>query len=599
VLSIAERTAILAGLYLLRARTPGTPPGDHDEAHANNTFQLPEGAPLRKKIKAFGRRQLKKMLGTLPAIGEPLPPQIPAMTPWDAPMTAAFVPLISAYWDEAGKVTRERLGLDPDAWEVHDPHLHEMVQKQTFSFCEETNKTTHYELGEALQKLRDEFDQGLHEGDPIRELRKRVQGVFQNLDDYRANMIARTEASRAVHRASAQSAAESGVVKAKKWLAAANSCDKCREYEAKTAAHPIPLTQEFDVVGSHPEYASIKDPPGHPHCRCSIAYVLIDEYARELQEDGTPEGYQPGSLGPDPETSPKKEQPDLSVKKPSYEDGIPSFTPSKATVAKMTRQERTALAHATVTTFGEKRTLKQLAAMTGAPDDATVTFSTLAGQIEYHASGPSLKSMSGTLMKSAGDGKVVNRIGWVNASGPSQRTGTSIHGRMVEHGAMHGIDRLSLDAAQGANLVGHRVWPILCYDGPLRSDTLAELPDSLKGAKTIRQLMLTEGGWDWWLANPRNMDMSFDLKVGSKNRIAWAGYWKNLSETEKAKVKGKRKAPTDSTQNEKYPNTLGLTDADVEHGLHVLRRQCVEDGTLDEVNTQRAVMGLPPWKIDA
>ena len=56
------------------------------------------------------------------------------------------------------------------------------------------------------------------EGETIPELTRRVQSVFSRLSRERAEMIARTEAARAVHAASLLSAKESGVVSGKKWL---------------------------------------------------------------------------------------------------------------------------------------------------------------------------------------------------------------------------------------------------------------------------------------------------------------------------------------------------------------------------------------------
>lgn len=327
MLTASERLSILTiCLDRLRARTPGTPPGDRDEEHEDNTFLLPEGVPLRRRIKEFGKRQLKKILGTIPEIGAPLPHSFPPLTDWDDPMASAMTPLISAYWDEAGQTTRARLGLDPDAWEVHDPYLYKMIQNQTFDFCQATNETTHFELNDALDKLRREFEDGLvKEGETIPELKDRVKSVFQDLNDDRAEMIARTEASRAVHRASMQSAKESGVVIGKRWLAAANSCDRCLELEAKTKEQPIPLDAEFDRQGSHPEYASNTEPPAHPYCRCTVTFVLSQDYAKTVEET-QPDSYQPGSLGPDLVVSPEVEK-EPEPERP-WQPGDPPIDPS-------------------------------------------------------------------------------------------------------------------------------------------------------------------------------------------------------------------------------------------------------------------------------
>jgi hypothetical protein len=299
---------LLAALSVLRARTPGTPAGDADDPDEDNTFDLPNGNPLRRKLKQFAHRQLKKMLGTIPTIGAPLPDSFPPLTDWTDPMASAMTPMIGAYWDEAGKTTRAKLGLDPERWEVADPHLHEMISKQTFDFCAATNATTDKELGEALEDLRAEFIAGLVDrGDTIPELTARVKKVFGRMATWRAEMIARTEASRAVHSASLQSAKESGVVAGKKWLVSANSCDRCQALAAQFNAESLALDASFTVAGSNTTYAIIQHPPLHPHCRCSLTYRLTDEYEALLKlhppESGS--GYSPGPLGPDPVTSPK------------------------------------------------------------------------------------------------------------------------------------------------------------------------------------------------------------------------------------------------------------------------------------------------------
>ena len=132
----AALTAIAAARQVLRARTPGTPAGDADEEHEANTYGLPEGRPIRRAFKRFAKRQLKKTLSTLPEIGAPLPLKFPPLTDWTQPMAGAMTPIIGSYWDDAGQTTRARLGLDPDQWEVHDPHLHEQIRQQAFKFCQ-------------------------------------------------------------------------------------------------------------------------------------------------------------------------------------------------------------------------------------------------------------------------------------------------------------------------------------------------------------------------------------------------------------------------------------------------------------------------------
>lgn len=296
-------------------RTPGTPAGDVDEPHEDNTFDLPDGRPIRRGLKRWFGKQLKEILGSLPEIGEPIPASFPPLSDYNNPMESAMTPILSGYWDEAGQVTRAKLGLDPADWEVHDPHLHQVIKDSAFKFCKETNETTTKDLNDALGQLREEMIKGLVEtGESIPQLTKRVQAVFEGADKWRAEMIARTEASRAVHRASLTSAKESEVVERKKILLSANACPLCVDTAAK---HPdgIPLDSSFASIGHNPDYSNVDITPIHPFCRCSMTYVLTPEYEQLLAEHGppAPERFEAGSLGPEP----KKRKIGKPGKKPS------------------------------------------------------------------------------------------------------------------------------------------------------------------------------------------------------------------------------------------------------------------------------------------
>jgi Phage Mu protein F like protein len=328
----AALTAIAAARQVLRARTPGTPAGDADEEHEDNIYDLPEGRPIRKAFKRFAKRQLRQTLSRLPQIGAPLPTSFRPLTDWTDPMASAMTPLVSLYWDEGGKTTRARLGLDPDQWEVHDPHLHEVIKQQAFKFCQSTNETTDGELNQALAELRQEFIEGLVDaGETIPELTRRVQSVFGRLSRDRAEMIARTEAARAVHAASLISAKDSGVVSGKKWLLSGDACPYCHEVAAKFPGG-TDLDSAFHDDGKGTDYSDCTAPPLHPNCRCSITFVLTDEYEKLLAEYGPSEperfDYDGGSLGPEPKKrkiakpgSRPKPEPDLIL--PQLPPAIP------------------------------------------------------------------------------------------------------------------------------------------------------------------------------------------------------------------------------------------------------------------------------------
>lgn len=251
----------------------GAPTGDE----AENTFGLPDGLPISKELRRWFRRQLKSILGTLPEIGEGIPTDFPPLTDYDDPMASAMTPLISAYWDESGRRVRERLGLDPDEWQVTDPHLREKISTAAYDFCAATNATTSKALADALAELRASLAVGqVDEGETLVQLRKRVEAVFDGAETWRAQRIAASEASRAVHAAELESAAASGVVAGVEWLLSGDACPLCQKVASE--AKRVPLGRPFAIVGDHPVYSAIRHPPLHPGCQCSLIEILKPEY---------------------------------------------------------------------------------------------------------------------------------------------------------------------------------------------------------------------------------------------------------------------------------------------------------------------------------
>jgi hypothetical protein len=535
----ASTAALIAGLRLIRARTPGTPPGDQDDEHEDNTFSLPNGNPIRRKMKDFARRQLKRLLGTLPEIGAPLPDRFPPLADWTNPMASAMTPLIAAYWDEAGKTTRARLGLDPDVWEVHDPHLHEMIRKATFSFCNETNATTNLRLEDALEQLRQQFLEGLVDrGDTIPQLAARVKSVFKDLATWRAEMIGRTEASRAIHAASIESAKESGVVQGKKWLTSANSCDKCVAKAAEyNGTHGVPLDQTFGETGSkNAVYAQCPGPPLHPHCRCSLTFVLADEYEALLKQYPPGSDFQPGSLGPEPKAREVAKSPAAPVAPAAKEPTVftdHEFGPSAKVKAMFAGDS----AKAAERIFGRKISGPEIASACGAPDGSKVKMRLDSdGNLFVDVEHKTIEIMQRIFRRENGKVIVHNEIFKLlpEYQDTPEKLGLRAFGRQVENAQKAGVSHIETNAfrVKGATYldkdgkekekwIGYYVWPSYGYDGPLRSSTRdalmadPDLPMRLKVAKNVSQLMAEPEGVKWWRKNGVPIDVEFDLKPGS------------------------------------------------------------------------------------
>lgn len=153
------------------------------------------------------------------------------------------------------------------AFGLFNPRVIEAVDRLTFDFCEATNQTSTKRLADALASLRQELADGLGEGEVYARLTRRVKAIFN--DPYRAPMIATTESSRAMHAGQFMVAADSGIVRGKRWLASSDACPLCLGLNGKE----VGLHEVFAVVGSGP-YSKVPYPPAHPHCMCTWEEVI-------------------------------------------------------------------------------------------------------------------------------------------------------------------------------------------------------------------------------------------------------------------------------------------------------------------------------------
>jgi hypothetical protein len=188
-------------------------------------------------------------------------------------MSERMAPLIAAIWEAAGEEFLIRLGLDPDVWSVTNPWTTEMIRQAALAFCSATNATTTQHLADAIEELRAALNEGIVErGESLEWLTKRVKEVFDQAETWRARRIAASEASRAVHAAQERAAIESEVVTGFRWLLSADACALCHTIARRCPV--VRLGQPFAVIGDHPDYSTIRHPPAHPSCRCTLVEVL-------------------------------------------------------------------------------------------------------------------------------------------------------------------------------------------------------------------------------------------------------------------------------------------------------------------------------------
>lgn len=290
-----------------------------------NTYGLPQGTAIRLELKTFFSEQRRAVLRWLATgetrgnkygysdegpdridrpdhhvrVGDRIPdpariadtglatkddPPIPAGFPslgelglGDEELADRMIPLLQLVWDSAADGFAGRLGLDPDAFRVDNPKIGRAVEEAALAFSEKTNETTSLALDDALAEVRASILAGnTGEGLSYDDLTDVINSIFDEATRSRARRIAVTESSRAVHSAQELMARESGVVTGWRWLLSSDACPMCQ-----TIARRCPfvrLGQPFAVIGDDPNYSTIKFPPAHPHCQCTMVEVLdIDE----------------------------------------------------------------------------------------------------------------------------------------------------------------------------------------------------------------------------------------------------------------------------------------------------------------------------------
>jgi len=245
------------------------------QARSGHNRQFPKGTRLRDEMKAIFREQKKDTLrhfkNVLTAMGKALPLDDSIVfdaDAWTTRMQGRVAPIwgttMEAGITDAAKRLSVRVGEQVPVISRESMKVLEVIDKRTLQFCAETNATTSMQIDVALAKTRQEIAEGLLTGDAsLPAMTKRINAIFDGAESYRAERIARTETSNAIHQGQMLEAQESGVVKGFRPLLSADACEICVDY---AATHKI--------IGL---YDDGNLPPWHPNCMCTVTEVLIDE----------------------------------------------------------------------------------------------------------------------------------------------------------------------------------------------------------------------------------------------------------------------------------------------------------------------------------
>ncbi len=174
---------------------------------------------------------------------------------------------------------------------VDNPGAEQFVKDTTFKFANRLGRTTLQRINNH-EAFRGGLLDALQSAGNIPEITKNFRDIFEGFEQAnRAEMIARTESSRALHEGTLRAWSETGVVRAKEWDASNDACPFCSDMDGKI----VDVNQDFFPEGGslsvddpnapddEPKqitlnfnYGNIGYPPLHPYCRCQILPVLID-----------------------------------------------------------------------------------------------------------------------------------------------------------------------------------------------------------------------------------------------------------------------------------------------------------------------------------
>lgn len=186
-----------------------------------------------------------------------------------------LMPVLTSVVDTQGALALVFAGDDENQFKITATILNH-IKNNTAKMAKNFNQET-------LDRLSRTLAEGIEDGENLTKLRNRVHEVYDNLERYRADRLARTETLKASNDATNWAYKQTGYVKAKEWYANPGACEICDVFQGKI----VGLDDTYATVGQNIEYTDldgndktyaidyddIDNPPVHPNCRCTIVPV--------------------------------------------------------------------------------------------------------------------------------------------------------------------------------------------------------------------------------------------------------------------------------------------------------------------------------------
>lgn len=273
-----KRTKLFQGVIPIKAPRRLPPLG-----HPTNFINRPLMEAVQEVFRAQAREVLANFDKDADSLGKSI--KMPAgdfisawfdMQKWNKVLGERKEPFIRYTLMSGGERVLRQIAKE-EMFDPMNPKVMNALERQRIGSVQSTNS-------DVVKRLRKTLSMGMELNEAVPDLRKRVTGIFEGLERYSAERIARTETIWAWNEGAIQGYIQSGVVEKKQWLSSGDSrsCDFCPTLDGKI----ISVEAYFFEKGSKYEvgenslsfvYEDVGHPPLHPNCRCTIV-PIIEEF---------------------------------------------------------------------------------------------------------------------------------------------------------------------------------------------------------------------------------------------------------------------------------------------------------------------------------
>ena len=155
----------------------------------------------------------------------------------------------------------------------------EAIDEEMFKFAHQVNQTT-------ADKLREVLKASVEQGWSRSELKNTIAELYDDwADGGRADMIARTESTRAYTAGKIAAWKSTGTVTHKVWVCASDACPFCQDMDGTVIELDNNFFDEGDTqdvedgdldISMDHDYEDVGGPPLHPNCRCTVVGEIQD-----------------------------------------------------------------------------------------------------------------------------------------------------------------------------------------------------------------------------------------------------------------------------------------------------------------------------------